>query len=284
MTSPRVSETDVDKAFAAVSGTDLLNGLLGKMSPERIEERFEDELQRLLEKRIDSRKPVELDQLGTPIINDLDQLQRVATMYARSGLVPGSYLWKEFDWGNAEHFRMLVARVSIAISFGKKFGMDPLTALKWVYVVNNVPSLWGDAVPGVVRDQLRKRGDDYQETKTIKGEGETRTCTVTVKHIRKDGTVVEASESFSMADAKRARLTSKGPWQDSPDRMLLHRARTYCLRNMFPDIMMGLAVAEEERDVVEQKETRRVLSLDQTLASAKTAAQAGAEAPAPATA
>jgi len=279
MTGPRVSETDVDKAFSAVNGSALLDGLLSKMSPERIEDRFEHELQRLLEKRIDSRKPVELDQLGTPIINDLDQLQRVATMYARSGLVPGSYFWKEYDWGNPEHFRMLVARVAIAISFGKKFGMDPLTSLKWVYVVNNVPSLWGDAVPGVVRDQLRKRGDDYQETKVIKGEGEARACTITVKHIRKDGTVVETSESFSMADAKRARLTSKGPWQDSPDRMLLHRARTYCLRNMFPDIMMGLSVVEEERDVAEQKETRRVAGLDQTLSAAKSAAQAGADAP-----
>ena len=258
MTGPRVSESDVDKAFAAVSGAELLNGLLEKISPDRVEERFESELQRLLEKRIDSRKPV-----------DLDQLQRVATMYARSGLVPGSYLWKEFDWGNPEHFRMLVARVAIAISFGKKFGMDPLTSLKWVYVVNNVPSLWGDAVPGVVRNELRKRGDDYQETKKYTGEGDARTCTVTVKHIRADGTVIEQAEPFSMADAKKARLTSKGPWQDSPDRMLLHRARTYCLRNMFPDIMMGLAVAEEERDVVEQVETRRVLSLNERLESAK---------------
>ena len=62
MTGPRVSESDVDKAFAAVSGAELLNGLLEKISPDRVEERFESELQRLLEKRIDSRKPVDLDQ------------------------------------------------------------------------------------------------------------------------------------------------------------------------------------------------------------------------------
>lgn len=268
MTTAQVSESDINKAFDRVDGSQLLNGLLSKMSPERIEERFESELGRLLEKKLETRKPVALDTAGTPIINDLDDLQRVATMYARSGLVPGSYFWKEFDWENPVHFRMLVARVSIAISFGKKFGMDPLTSLKWVYVVNNVPSLWGDAVPGVVRNELRKRGEEYEESKKIAGEGDGRACTVTIKHTREGGKTTEQSETFTMGDAKRARLTGKGPWQDSPDRMLLHRARTYLLRNMFPDIMMGLAVAEEERDVTTQIDTRERKTLDERLAEA----------------
>jgi hypothetical protein len=268
-----VSTEEIDKAFSKVTGDQMLKELLDRCDVARLEERFEGELQRILERKIEQRKPVALDDHGTPVLNDLDDLQRVATMYARSGLVPGSYMPRDYNADNPTHFRTLVARVAIAISFGKKFGMDPLTALKWVYVVNNVPSLWGDAVPGVVRNELRKRGDEYEETRTYTGTGETRSCTVTVKHTRKDGKVTESAETFSMADARKADLTGKNPWKASPDRMLLHRARTYALRNLFPDIMMGLAVYEEQDDIAEMNTVAERKSLDQRLAETKHAAE-----------
>lgn len=269
----QLSTTDIDKAFGKFTGDQMLKELLDRCDLARLEERFEDEFHRLMEKKVELRKPVALDEHGTPVLNDLDDLQRVATMYARSGLVPGSYMPRDYNPENPAHFRTLVARVAIAISFGKKFGMDPLTSLKWVYVVNNVPSLWGDAVPGVVRNELRKRGDDYEETRTYSGQGDARAVVVAIKHTRKDGKITESSETFSMADAKKADLTGKNPWKASPDRMLLHRARTYALRNLFPDIMMGLAVYEEQDDIAEMQVVTERKSLDQRLAEAKHATE-----------
>lgn len=254
---PQLTQADIDNAFAKANGQELLSGLLSRVSMDAIEQRVEDELSRMLEKSIGGRKPVALDGSGIPVIADLDDLWRVASMYARSGLVPDSFTPKNIQPGSPEFTQRLTARIAIAISFGKRYGMDPMTSLRSVYVVNNVPSLWGDAVPGVVRNELRRRDEQYREKIAYSGEGDARKCTVTVVHTARGSEPVEQSETFSMADAKRAGLDGKAPWRASPDRMLLHRARTYLLRNMFPDIMMSLSVAEEQQDFEAQVEASK---------------------------
>ena len=58
-----------------------------------------------------------------------------------------------------------------------------------------------------------------------------------------------ATFTFSIADAKRARLTNKpGPWQDYPSRMLKMRARGFALRDTFADMLGGLITTEEAKD------------------------------------
>lgn len=264
----QLTQADIDNAFAKANGTELLSGLLSRVSIDKIEARVEDELTRLLEKSVGNRKSVAVDANGEPVISDLDDLWRVAGMYARGGLVPDSFLPKNVPQGSPEFMQRLTARIAIAISFGKRYGMDPMTSLRSVYVVNNVPSLWGDAVPGVIRNELRRRGEKYREKIVYSGEGESRKCTVTVVYTEKDSDPIEQSETFSIADAKRARLDGKDPWRASPDRMLLHRARTYLLRNMFPDIMMSLSVAEEQQDFEAQIENTRTRTAAEKLQEA----------------
>ena len=54
---------------------------------------------------------------------------------------------------------------------------------------------------------------------------------------------------FSLADAKRAGLLGKaGPWQQYPQRMISHRARSWAIRDGAADALMGLQVAEETSD------------------------------------
>ena len=53
-----------------------------------------------------------------------------------------------------------------------------------------------------------------------------------------------------MEDAKRAGLYGKqGPWQQYPKRMLQMRARAWALRDVFPDVLRGVHVAEEAQDL-----------------------------------
>ena len=50
-------------------------------------------------------------------------------------------------------------------------------------------------------------------------------------------------------DAKRAGLWTKaGPWQTYPRRMLQMRARSFALRDAFPDVLKGLISVEEALD------------------------------------
>jgi len=55
---------------------------------------------------------------------------------------------------------------------------------------------------------------------------------------------------FSKEDAETAKLWGKqGPWQTYPKRMLAMRARGWAIRNVFPDALKGIQVAEEVQDI-----------------------------------
>ena len=58
------------------------------------------------------------------------------------------------------------------------------------------------------------------------------------------------SREFTVEDAKRAGLLGKqGPWQQHPKRMMQMRARAFALRDVFPDVLRGVNIAEEARDM-----------------------------------
>ena len=57
------------------------------------------------------------------------------------------------------------------------------------------------------------------------------------------------TRTFSQEDAKRANLWGKaGPWTAYPKRMLQMRARSFALRDSFPDALKGVGISEEVRD------------------------------------
>jgi hypothetical protein len=58
------------------------------------------------------------------------------------------------------------------------------------------------------------------------------------------------TRSFSVADAKKASLWGKaGPWSNYPKRMLQMRARSWALRDAFPDVLRGIGIKEEQHDI-----------------------------------
>lgn len=69
-----------------------------------------------------------------------------------------------------------------------------------------------------------------------------------------------------MDDAAKAGLKGKqGPWTQYPKRMMQMRARSWALRDVFPDVLRGMPVAEEvmdyaptERDITPPKTAERV--------------------------
>ena len=126
----------------------------------------------------------------------------------------------------------------IAMQWGAELGLKPLQSLQNLAVINGRPALWGDAVIALV---LSSPVCDYV---TEDDDGETATCRVK----RKGGQ--EQVRTFSMEDAKRAGLAGKqGPWSQYPKRMRQMRARAFALRDVFPDVLRGMAVAEELQDM-----------------------------------
>lgn len=181
------------------------------------------------------------------IPQSFEDVQRIAKMAVASGLFKGD----KNDDDNAK-----LAKASMAIMQGLEVGLAPMQAVQCIAVINGRCLIWGDAVPAL----LWSHGFKLSQTISGTGDGRTATCTIT----RPDGT--EITRSFSVADAKRARLwdertTVKKKWNDKwedkpndspwfrfPDRMLGWRALGFAKSDGAADVMRGMAMREEYDD------------------------------------
>lgn len=129
--------------------------------------------------------------------------------------------------------------VAAAIMLGAESGLAPITALQHIAVINGRPSVWGDVALALVMASglLEWIDEDVGDSGA--------TCTV-----KRRGWPESASRTFTIEDARRAGLLGKpGPWQQYPKRMLQMRARSWALRDTFPDVLRGLSVREEVLDL-----------------------------------
>ena len=140
-------------------------------------------------------------------------------------------------------FRGKPANCLIAMQWGAELGLKPLQAMQNLAVINGRPALWGDAVIAIVR------GSPICEYVIETDDGETATC-----RVKRRGEA-EQVRTFSMADARAAGLAGKpGPWTQYPKRMRQMRARAFALRDVFPDVLRGMPVAEELLDTPAAKD------------------------------
>ena len=155
---------------------------------------------------------------------NFDQALTFSNYLADSDLVPKDFEGKP-------------ANCLIAVQWGAEIGLQPLQAIQNIAVINGRPALWGDAVIAIVR------GSPLCEYVIEDDNGDTATC-----RVKRRGEP-EQLRTFSMADAKAAGLIGKqGPWSQYPRRMRQMRARAFALRDVFPDVLRGLPVAEEVMD------------------------------------
>jgi hypothetical protein len=156
----------------------------------------------------------------------MQELQQFAETVSQSKMVPKKYRGSPQD-------------IVVAVMHGMELGLPPLQALQSVAVINGRPSIYGDAALAVVR----RSGLLADIKETVEGSGKDATAYCTVK--RTDtGEVIK--QRFSWQEAIEAGLTQKGgPWQDYPRRMLQMRARSWCLRDAFPEVLKGMMLAEE---------------------------------------
>jgi hypothetical protein len=168
-------------------------------------------------------KPVEisLDSHGVQL-RSFDELGRFCKAVVNSGLAPKGFSSPE--------------AVMVAVQHGLELGLAPMQALQSIAIVNGKPVVYGDTALAIATAHPFLDIDE-------KVEGNTATCVVK----RRDRSPVV--RTFSEADAKKAGLWGKaGPWQQYPARMLQMRARSWALRDAFPDALRGLGIREEVAD------------------------------------
>lgn len=166
----------------------------------------------------------------------------IANELAKSDYIPGKYKGKP---GN----------IVAAMALGVPLGLEPMAAMRGIGVINGYPSLYGDVYVGLCSnhpefvdmvdnrkiplklhngDMIPRMSKDYPE------------CFVQVT--RKGRTPVIGS--FSKQEAETAKLwTKEGTWKQYPQRMLFNRARTFALRDSFPEVSGGLYISDEAEDM-----------------------------------
>lgn len=152
--------------------------------------------------------------------------KRVAHVLAGSRLVPDEYYGRPSD-------------VFVAIQMGDSIGLDPFQAVQSIAVIHGRPCLWGDALIGVCRASPLCEWIE----ESLSDDGQAATCTTQRKGDRNP-----ISKTFTIADATAAGILNNNTWQKYQKRMLQMRARAFCLRDAYPDVLKGLSVAEEVRD------------------------------------
>lgn len=178
-------------------------------------------------------------------LTTMDELWRFSKAVVVSGLAP-----KGMD---------KVESAFIAIEMGMELGLPPMTSIQNIASVNGRPAIWGDAQLALVRKSGLLKSMAVEEVGTYPKDDYG--WKITVERVGDKSTYAEV---YTVADAKIAGLWGKsGPWTTNPKRMLKCRARSFVLRDVFPDVLKGMLSREEafdiDAEVIESKPKKQKL-------------------------
>lgn len=162
-----------------------------------------------------------------------EEAERLANIIANSGICPDALRGRPRD-------------VLVILQMGHELKLQPMQALRTLGCINGVPFAYGDGFLALI-----KRHPLFVDIKEwIEGDIGTNNaiayCTMTRRNQEPQ------TRSFSIQDAIRAGLwknPKKSVWMQYPQRMLQHRARTYCGKDVFPDAVFGLMTEDEARNI-----------------------------------
>jgi RecT family protein len=158
---------------------------------------------------------------------------QMAGAFVRAGMVP-------------KHFEGSVEKATVAILAGLEVGMTPMTSLQSIAVINNMPTIFGDGMLGLVRAsgylEDIEEGVEWDKDQPVAA-----TC-----RVKRKGEKTWGTHTFTIQDAIKGGLLAKpGPWKQYPQRMLQMRARAWALRDKFADVLRGLQSREEIEDMID---------------------------------
>ena len=179
----------------------------------------------------EKKKELALSASGGLVLKSLEEAFRFSEFVAGSALCPQSLRGKPGD-------------VLLAMQYGVELGLAPMKAIQSVNVINGRPSL------SVAAQLALAQGSGQMVSYLIEFDGEEFDDDfVAIVTSRRKGRDESVTSTFSVADAKRAKLWGRaGPWTTYPRDMLAARAKARNLGENFADIVGGYAT-EVVRDI-----------------------------------
>lgn len=185
---------------------------------------------------------------GALIGTSFEEQWRLAKVFHASRLIPKAFSTPE--------------QVFTALQYAIQLGLQPLVALRQIYVVNNIPHIWGDLPLALVMktgqcERLREIVFDKDGKEISRVNSNLKAEVYGAECILKRSGFEEVTSVFTMEDAKRANLTGKDLYKLYPGRMLKYRARSQAIKDLFPDCLAGIGVSEYDlHEAPDMKEVR----------------------------
>lgn len=162
----------------------------------------------------------ELAVLGPPSPSEWSAIESQVAQLAKSNIVPAA-------------FRGKPAEIIAAVLTGRELGLGPMAALRSIHVIEGKAGLSAEAMLALVR----------RAGHSVTGETSPTVARVTGKR-GDNGDVVHVE--FTLEQAKAANLTGKGVWKSYAPSMLWARAVSQLCRQLFSDVLLGMAYTAEE--------------------------------------
>lgn len=182
-------------------------------------------------------------------MQSLDKAMEFCDKMVQSRVLPKHY-YNDNGVPKPESSGMLL----VVLQMGKEIGMTQMQAIQQIIPVNGLMSIKGDGAKALIMAS----GKCAAWREIEEGEGDARRVTIYSK--RKDNGE-EITRSFSVEDAKRAGLwidldavkrndrLKYSPWFKYGARMLRYRALGFIARDLYSDVLQGIYVEEEARDI-----------------------------------
>lgn len=153
-----------------------------------------------------------------------EDVQRMADAIAKSGL----YGVKSRE------------EAMIRMATGMELGLSPMQSIRGVYVISSGgvsrPTLSADMMVGV----CKMRGDLCRYFRLVES-----TDKLATFETHRVGDPEPVRMTYTIAQAQRAGLASRGPWQQHPEAMLRARAASALARSVYQDLLNGLYDPDE---------------------------------------
>lgn len=190
------------------------------------------------------------DQDGAIAPKSLQEMMDFATFICRSDLVP-------------TNFRNKPADIIVAWQLGAELGITLMQSLRSVASIEGKPCVYGDLGLALVRRSGKLKRFKETWDPDMDGTGGW-TC-----YAERTDAQDPVENTFSLKDARDAglfemkdgRVKRKG-WRENAKRQCKWRARWFTLRDLFPDVLMGIKGIEEMQDSVADDVEVKVLDED----------------------
>lgn len=161
-----------------------------------------------------------------------DQMQRAATLFSKSGLVPAQ-------------FKDNMPACFVGLQLAAQLGVNPFMLFQKIYTVGGKIGIEAQVAIAVANQRKVFAGPIAYE---FSGEGKTRRC-IARAVMAANKAPVEMSLSWSEVAAEGWDKKGGSKWNTMPDQMFRYRTALWLIRTFAPEVLMGLSSVDELEDI-----------------------------------